>query len=469
MPVAQQCEQPTVSAVTPGSPAHRAGLAPGDCLLAVDGRPAGDIIDWRIAAADEKLTLVVSRSGRARRVRVTKDPSEPLGLSFDPPTITPVIRCRNRCVFCFVDQNPPGLRPSLSLKDDDYRLSFLYGNFITLNHLTPKEMERILKLRLAPLYVSVHSTDPGVRRRLFRSPGAARGLENLRRLARAGLPIHAQAVLCPGYNTGVAARQTVLDLASLGTAVRSLALVPVGLTAHRQGPRGAFCDGNSAVGFPDLAPLSPAECARLVEEIAPLQKRFRASRGSRFVFLSDEIYATAGVPYPGTEAYENFPQLENGVGLARLFLQEVEELGAQLPPALPRPLAMTLVTGSLAAPLVERLRQALAAARGLETRLLVAENRFFGPPVTAAGLLAGSDLAAALRDGRGAAGLGEAVFIPPSALKDGAPLFLDGTTREDLEKAAGVPVRAARGPAALAAEILTLAQQKPAKQRSVCR
>ncbi len=442
--------QPVITRVTPGSPAGRAGLAPGDRLLAVEGRPVGDIIDFCIAGADSAVTLIASRSGRLRRINIIKDPSEPLGIYFDSPTITPVIRCRNRCIFCFVDQNPAGLRPSLYLKDDDYRLSFLYGNFVSLNHLSAGEFARVLKLRLAPLYVSVHSTNPVVRRRLFRSPGVGRGLKHLYSLARAGLAFHAQIVLCPGYNTGSEARRTIRDLAALGKNIRSLALVPVGLTAHRPA-----CS-------PVLEPLKQSEAARLLEQVSILQKQYRAERGSRFVFLSDEIYAAAGAPYPGIAEYEDFPQLENGIGLARLFLQEVEEIAATLPPMLPRPLGVTLVTGVLAAPLVERLHRVLAKIRGLKIQMVVAKNRFFGPSVTTAGLLAGSDLAVALRKLSG--GPGEAVFIPSTALKDGTNLFLDNTTPADLAALIGTPVLAAGGPAALLAAIQSLTGSKPVRE-----
>lgn len=449
MPLTGQPKQ--ITRVNPGSPACRAGLMPGDRLLALDGRPLGDIIDFRIAAADNAVTLIASRSGCLRRYQITKDPSEMLGLHFDPPTITPIIRCRNRCVFCFVDRNPPGLRSTLYLKDDDYRLSFLYGSFVTLNHLTGREMRRILKLRLAPLYVSVHSTNPAVRRRMFRSPAAGRGLRNLRLLSRAGLPFHAQVVLCPEYNTGAEARRTIQDLAALGKSIRSLALVPVGLTAHPPARN------------PALAPLEQAEAARLVEEVAALQKRFQAERGSRFVFLSDEIYALAGAPYPALEEYENFPQLENGIGLARLFLEEINETGVRLPPTLSHPLTITLITGILAAPLLERLRRLLETIRGLTIQLVVARNHFFGSSITTAGLLTGQDLATALQDLPGSPG--ETIFIPLSALKDGTTLFLDDMTLSALEVVAGTPVRAVNGPAALLTEIKTLAALKAAVKR----
>lgn len=401
-----------VCKVAPGSPADLAGIVAGDRLWRLDCRPAGDIIDYRIWEADEKLPLLVQTGdGPTRRMTVRKAFHEPLGVQFSPPTIAPLIRCRNRCLFCFVDQNPPGMRSSLYLKDDDYRLSFLYGNYITLNHLTGRELKRIVKLQLSPLYVSVHSTNPDLRCRLYRSRQASRGLSNLRYLLGAGIKIHTQIVLCPGYNLGADLLKTVLDLESMGEAVLSVAVVPVGLTAYGQPP---------AI----LRRLTPAEASEVVEQIHGLQNRFLSKRGSRFVFLSDELYHLAGAPYPEAGQYEGFPQLENGVGMARLFLEEMAEIEGYLPAACSRRLKITLVTGTEAAHLLEQLVDRLAAINHLEAELIVIENRFFGPAVTVAGLLTGKDL----KDGLQNIVPGEAVFFPEEMLKDGESLFLDGLT-----------------------------------------
>ncbi|HHX88085.1 MAG TPA: DUF512 domain-containing protein, partial [Firmicutes bacterium] len=423
--------------VAPGSPADSAGIVAGDKFWRADCRPAGDIIDYRIWEADEQVRLLVQTGNRpVRRIIIRKAAHEPLGLQFNPPTIAPLQRCRNRCLFCFVDQNPPGLRRSLYLKDDDYRLSFLYGNYITLNHLTVRELKRIVKLQLSPLYVSVQTTDPQLRSRLFRNRQASRGLKYLRYLLGLGIKIHAQVVLCPGYNLGPDLLSTVTDLESMGEAVLSVAVVPVGLTAHGAPPK-------------TLRRLNPDEASRVVEQITKLQHRFLKRRGSRFVFLSDELYRLAGADYPGIEQYEGFPQLENGVGMARLFLEELVEMERSLPPAFPRLLRITLVTGVEAAHLLEQMMPRLAAINNLEAQLIVLKNQLFGPSVTVAGLLAGDDL----KDGLQNIIPGEAVFFPGQMLKDGDNLFLDGITLNQVESCLQVPLIPVDGPRQLAWEI----------------
>ncbi|NMA92858.1 MAG: DUF512 domain-containing protein [Firmicutes bacterium] len=429
-----------IGGVIPGSPAARAGFKAGDRLWRLGCQAEGDIIDYRIWEADEQLTLLVQTgNGPLRRRVIRKAHNEPLGVQFDPPTITPLLRCRNRCLFCFIDQNPSGLRSSLYLKDDDYRLSFLHGNYITLNHLTARERERIIKLQLSPLYVSVHSTDPDIRSRLYRNRQARRGLDNLKFLVGAGIKIHAQVVLCPGYNLGEELLRTVKDLENMGEALLSVAVVPVGLTAHGRPP---------AI----LRRITPAEAAEIVEGIHRLQSGFLKKRGSRFVFLSDEIYYRAGAPYPEREHYEGFPQLENGVGMARLFLDELPAVESSLPEASPRPLKITLVTGIEAAHLLKQLMRRLTAVRQLEAGLAIIENRFFGKSVTVAGLLTGEDLEKGLQDQTA----GEAVFIPQEMLREGGDLFLDGLTWGELEQRLHTSLIPVRGPLHFARELKRL-------------
>lgn len=439
MPDSKGC---LIERVLPGSPAERAGIEPGFRMLRIDGQPVSDIIDFKIAESDGRLRLMLlAPDGRLRRVTINKDPKTPLGLQFDPPTMTPVRLCGNRCLFCFVDQNPRGLRPALYLKDDDYRLSFLYGNFITLNNLDGSDLERILSLRLSPLYISVHTTDPQLRSRLFGTARAARGLDILRRLARSGIMLHLQVVLCPGVNTGAALKRTVRDLARLGSAVASIALVPVGLTDHRPDSSKLFRFGEG-------------EAREMVEWVTRLQRRFIASSGRRLIFAADEFYNLAGIPFPAADCYEGFPQLENGVGLARRFLDELEQLPAGLA-ALPENIPpVTAATGKEAAGLVEMAAEQFRQIYSIELRTMVVDNRFFGPSVTVAGLLTGSDLLAAL-EGKDP---GAAVLIPRSMLKDGSELFLDGMTLSGLAGQLQVPVMAAGGPA----EMLELIGRLPA-------
>lgn len=423
-----------IAGVAAGSPAEAVGIAAGERLLLIDNRAVKDIIEYKIMEADDTLRLLLlTASGTLKRVTVRKSAETPLGLQFDPPTLAPLKRCRNRCMFCFINQNPRGLRRSLYLKDDDYRLSFLSGNYITLNSLEPAELQRIIKLRLSPLYVSVHATDPEARSRLFGSGRARQGLENLYSLVSEGIQAHLQVVLCPGYNLGEVLEKTVRDLSRLGREALSLALVPVGLTAHRPADS-------------PLRRLDKEEAGRLVRQAARWQYFFLKTRGSRFVFLADEIYNLAGEPFPVADAYEGFPQLENGVGLARLFLDELEQQPKVPLKPISRPICATLATGREAAPLLEQLAQRFAAVAGLSLQIEVIENNFFGSPVTVAGLLTGADLEAGLfgKD------LGEAVFISRSLLKDRSNLFLDGTTVDALEQRLQVPVRAVSGPEELA-------------------
>ncbi len=427
--------------VTPGSPAEQAGIAAGDKFWWPGGKPEGDIIDYRIWEADQELTfLVKTGSGPLRRMTVRKDCQVPLGLQFDPPTIAPLIRCGNRCLFCFVDQNPPGLRSSLYLKDDDYRLSFLYGNYITLNNLERRDLRRIIKLQLSPLYISVHSADPVIRSRLCRNRNAQRGLYNLKCLLAAGIKVHAQIVLCPGYNLGKELVKTIVDLEAMGKSVLSVAVVPVGLTEHGQPPK-------------ILRRLTTEEASRVAETIHRLQNSFRAGRGSRFVFLADEIYHLAGLPYPETDSYEGYPQLENGVGMARLFMDEISEMNTLLPVSFPRQFKITLITGVAAGHLLEKLMEKLAMINRLEAELITVENRFFGPSVTVAGLLTGKDLKEGLQDLLP----GEALFFPAEMLKDGDNLFLDGLTPGHLERVLHTSLIPVAGPMHLARKLGALA------------
>jgi putative radical SAM enzyme (TIGR03279 family) len=419
-----------IDKVSPGSPAAIAGIKTGWKLLRIDNRAIKDIIDFRILEADDSLRLLLlTDGGILRRVRVEKKASTPLGISFDPPTMADLQHCGNRCLFCFVDQNPKGMRPSLYVKDDDYRLSFLYGNFITLNRLTEKEIERIIKLQLSPLYVSVHSTDSFLRSKMFATKKAARGLRNLSRLIRAGIRIHAQVVICPGLNDGRELERTLNDLGKLGPNLLSVAIVPVGLTRHRS-------------GLWPLRKLTEIEAGDLLTLLESRQKKFLENRGSRFVFAADEIYLMAGACLPEDPEYEGYPQLENGVGLARQFLNELEQVKQMLQMEMPRRLSYLLAGGKSVLPLLEKLRAVFSKVENLELTVQTVENHFFGCEVTVSGLLTGSDLLTALKGKKAVDG----VFISNALLKDGSNLFLDGFTLLEVEQELGFPVYPLSGP-----------------------
>ena len=416
-----------IAAVQPGSPAARQGLRPGDRLIAVNGTPPRDYIEYRFLAAEDQVDLVVRRGESEWSVSVTKHPDEDLGLRFAGDVFDRVLTCRCRCEFCFLDQLPPGLQPSLRVRDDDYRLSFLHGNFITLSNLSQEELNRIKNEHLSPLYVSVHSTDSASRGKLMGRRRLPPILPRLRELTEAGIEIHAQIVLCPGRNDGAALDRTLADLAPLFPGVRTVGVVPVGLTAHRE-------------GLADVPPVTPAVAAATVDQLRAWQAKSRRKLRSRFVWPSDELYLLAGVELPSAAAYEGFPQLSNGIGSLRLFVDET----AKLPPVhAPAPRRIGLVTGRLAADAVRRLGDRIAG-KNLAVEVVVVTNRLFGERITVAGLLAGRDIFAALRE----RDPGDAVILPATCLKEGE-LFLDDFTRTSLATDLGVPVLAASSPLGL--------------------
>jgi putative radical SAM enzyme (TIGR03279 family) len=408
-----------VASVQPRTAAAAAGLAVGDRILAIDGRPLRDAIDFQFYGTGERLHLRVERGGTPRALRLARRAGEPLGVELQAPRPGDIATCANACVFCFIHQLPRGLRRSLYVKDDDFRLSFLHGNYITLSDLDEPAFERILEQRLSPLYVSVHATDPELRWRLLGRPRhAVEILPRLQRLARARLRVHAQIVLCPGWNDGPHLARTVHELALLHPHVSTTAIVPVGLTRHR-------------ARLPALRTLTDDEARALVDTVAGWQARFLADLDSRFVFLGDEVYLQAGRPLPPAEAYEGFPIAEDGVGLVRRFEDGLARARARRRrPGRGR--RLTVVSGTLYAPRLAGLLADVATAR-----VVAVPNELFGGSVGVAGLLAGQDIQ------RHLAGLGdpgEGVLVPAVALRDAEGVFLDDLTPSDLTRALGVPV-----------------------------
>ncbi len=426
---APRLPQPAVVAgVEPGSIGEELGFQPGDRLLSINGMRPRDLIDVQVLCCEEELVLVVEDPDGSRHVvELEKDADEGLGLAFSEALFDGLRQCNNRCAFCFIDQQPPGRRGSLYLKDDDYRLSFLYGSYLTLTNLTAADWQRIESQRLSPLYVSVHATDPELRSRLLVNPRAALLLEQLRWFAERRLQIHAQVVVCPGLNDGAALQRTLIDLAGHGhgawPAVLSTAVVPVGLTRFR--PSGDA-----------LRPVTPADAAAVIDAVEPLQRRFQAEIGSRFAWLSDEWYLIAGRPLPPRESYEDLPQRENGVGSIRAFLEELERATASLPASIPTPRRLSWVVGRLVAGALQPAVDRLNAVEGLELILHGLPSPYWGQDQVVTGLLTGSDL----REGLRGRDLGEALLLPRVMLREGAPLFLDDSTLAELEQQLPVPV-----------------------------
>jgi putative radical SAM enzyme (TIGR03279 family) len=412
-----------VASVRRRSPAAVAGLSAGDRILAINGRPLRDAIDFQFYAADDRLRLTVERDDRAHRLHVTRQGSD-LGLELVPPRPRDIATCANKCVFCFIHQNPRGLRKSLYVKDDDFRLSFLHGNYITLSDLDEAALERIETQRLSPLYVSVHATDPSLRHALLGRPRhGAEILPRMERLARAGIRMHAQIVLCPDWNDGVHLERTVFDLQRLHPHVTTTAIVPVGLTRHRE-------------RLPQLRLLTTDEARGLVTTVEQWQQRCLDTLGSRFVFAADEIYLLAEAPLPEASCYEGFPVAEDGIGLVRRFEDELDRaLPRVAPPRKPR--RVTVVTAALYGPRLERSLSPLAS-RGVEAQVVPVPNEFFGRTITVAGLLTGQDIQRHLA---GLDRLGSEVLVPAVAVRDGDGVFLDDVTPADLARDLGVSVR----------------------------
>jgi len=400
-----------IVAITAGSLAEHAGLRIGDRLLTINGRPVRDCVDFLYLSADDALVLEAqSPDGRRRTLRIAKAEDDDLGLT---PAPDPIRRCSNRCVFCFVDQLPRGLRPSLYVKDEDYRLSFLHGSYVTLTDLGPADLDRIGEQRLSPLYVSVHATEPDLRARLLGNPRVGDIMDTLRRLAEDRITVHAQVVLCPGVNDGAHLERTVEDLLSLYPQVESVAVVPVGLTAHRG-------------GLAHLTPCTPRCAAALIDEVGAWQRSYLDRLRTRGVFLADEFYLMSGIPLPPVSEFESLAQVENGVGMTSRFLEDARILSS-FPASEVRRVRAALVTGVLMEPVLEtRIGRPIRAAGGRCTVIGV-RNGLLGDSITVSGLLAGSDIEAAL-DG---VDRSLRVFLPPNSVSaDGR--FLDDVRPQDL-------------------------------------
>jgi putative radical SAM enzyme (TIGR03279 family) len=412
-----------VSAVAARGPAQQGGLRPGDRIVAINGQAVRDVIDFHFNAGEARLTCAVERDGGRASVVVDRRGAD-LGLELLAPTPSEISTCANKCVFCFIHQLPRGMRKSLYVKDDDYRLSFLHGNYITLTDLEESELKRIETQRLSPLYVSVHATDPELRHRLLGEPRVKRDLlPIMARLGRAGIRMHAQIVLCPGWNDGPQLERSILELSALHPAVATTAVVPVGLTAHRE-------------RLPDLRTLAADEARALVGTIGRWQAGLRARLGTRFVWGGDELYLQAGLPIPSRAAYEGFPVVEDGIGLVRRFEDGWARVKRRAPARLARPRAVTVVTGEMYAPRLERLLAGFGVGN-LDVRVRAIRNEWFGGSVQVAGLLTGADIQRQLAG----TALGEAVLVPSVALRDSVGVFLDDLTPGEIASALGVPVR----------------------------
>ncbi len=397
------------------------GLREGDSVRFINRTPVRDVIDYQFLAAEEHITITLqTREGQSRTISLDKEPDDTLGLEFAPLTIT---QCRNNCIFCFVRQMPKGCRKSLYVKDDDFRASFLYGNYMTLGALTERDWQRIFDQRLSPLYISVHATDPSLRSFMIGNKKAPDIMAGLRRLAAGGARMHTQIVLCPGLNDGLHLQKTLADLSGLFPAVISVAVVPVGLTSYRK-------------GLYPLRTFSPREARAVIDEVTKFGTRFKKQHGTRLVFPSDEFYIKAGQPVPPPSYYEDFAQIENGVGMVADFLRTAARTSL---PGKVKTLRATLVTGVSFSKVLKGAIARTKSIEGLTLHQVTVRNNFFGPSVTVAGLLTGSDIAAALSGKR----LGDLVVVPAEALRAEDSLFLDGMSLDQLRRRIGTRIVAA--------------------------
>ena len=419
----------TITGVAEGSVAERHGLRPGDALVSINGEPVIDEIDYQALSAQRTLELTLKRAdGQTEMLTVHKEDWEPLGLSFgDSMALKPRL-CRNGCVFCFVDQMRPGMRETLYVKDDDWRFSLMMGNFVTLTNVDEAEFQRIIRRHASPLYVSVHTTDQALRCRMMNNRFAGDILDRLTRLAQAGIRFHSQIVCCPGWNDGDALMQTLQALRRLAPAALSVAVVPVGLTRYRD-------------GLTTLAQFDRDSAGQLLEMLAPFQAACRESIGTSFVFPSDEFYCLSGQPIPPASWYEDFPQIENGVGLLARMEDEMREAAEDEPPPVagePPKRVYVIVSGVSAAPHLRRLAN-LYAPPNTEVRVATVRNRFFGETITVTGLLTGGDTLAQLTPEllEGA----DALLISCNMLRHERDLFLDDMTFEAFTRRLPIPVR----------------------------
>lgn len=423
-----------VREVVPESPADRAGLQPGDLVRTINGHLIRDLVDYRFYVAEEELVIGIDRQQDQHEVRVTKGIDENLGVLFGEEP-TPYIRqCANKCVFCFIKGLPEryssqpglphGMRSSLYIKDDDYRYSFLFGNFITLTNLKEHDWQRLDEQKLTPLYVSVHTTEPELRRKMVDGPRAGEIIDHIKRLSDIGITCHTQLVLCPSINDGVHLDRSIRDLTALRPIVESISVVPVGLTKY-----------NNMIKTGDLPPLrayTRSEAEAVIKQVESYQRETTANdidEGS-FVLLSDEWYYLTQRDFPPASHYGTYAQIENGVGMTRFLLDQWSRAKRRLPAAMPEQRRVTIVTSTMAYPVIARLAADIQSIEHLEVHVLPVVNNFFGAQVTVAGLLCGQDVLHALQQQER---LGDLILLPRVMLDNEGRRFLDDVTVEEFK------------------------------------
>ncbi len=414
-----------ITGVTAGTSAAKNGIKIGDALCSVNGHPIADVLDYRYYLCEKKVVLSLLRDEKPYSVTIKKDEYDDIGLEFETFLMDKKHSCRNKCIFCFIDQLPRGMRDTLYFKDDDSRLSFLQGNYITMTNLTDEDVERIIKMKMSPINISVHTTNPELRVKMLKNPKAASSLDYLRRFAEAGTEIGCQIVLCHGINDGAELARSMHDLAAYYPSVKSVSIVPAGMTRFREENQ-----------LYPLTPFSKEEAAEVIKQVEAFAEQCLQAYGTRIFYVGDEMYLQAGLPIPDAAYYEEFHQLEDGVGMLASTKQEffsaledAEDDG--------RKREISIATGVAAYPLMCELAEALMAQySNIKIHVYEIKNRYFGESVTVAGLVTGEDLRAQLMGKP----LGEALYISQNMLRHEGDLFLCGMHIEELSEALGVKI-----------------------------
>ena len=446
---ARQPQPAVVDSVEAGSIGEELGFEPGDQLLSINGIRPRDLIDYRYLCVEEELHLEVrDAKGELHQIDLEKDADDGLGLAFTEALFVGLRQCNNHCPFCFIDQQPPGRRNSLYLKDDDYRLSFLYGSYLTLTNLAESDWQRIELQRLSPLFVSVHATEPELRSRLLQNPRAGRLMDQLQWFSERDLQVHAQVVVCPGLNDAEALERTLQDLSRFAAgswpAVLSAAVVPVGLTRFRPADDG-------------LRPVDPLCARQVIDQVEALQATFQAQLNTRFAWLSDEWYLMAGRDLPPRPDYEDLPQQENGVGSIRAFLEALDQATQVLPSRVEPSKRCSWVVGGIVAQALQSVADRLNAVEGIDLNLIGLPSPYWGQDQVVTGLLTGQDLV----DGLEGLDLGDELLLPSVMLRQGQPVFLDDMTLSQLQQRLPVQVRVVHGAADIVASVLRSLGKSP--------
>ncbi len=415
-----------ITGVASSTPAARHGIKAGDVLLAINGNAITDVLDYRYYLCEEKLTLSLCRDEKEFSVNIKKGEYDDIGLEFETFLMDKKHSCRNKCIFCFIDQLPRGMRDTLYFKDDDSRLSFLQGNYITMTNLTDEDVERIIKMKMSPINISVHTTNPELRVKMLKNPKAATSLAYLRRFAEAGTEIGCQIVLCRGINDGAELDRSMHDLAALYPAVKSVSIVPAGMTRFRE-----------EKGLYPLTPFTPEEAKAVIKQVEAFAEQCLAAYGTRICYVGDELYLEAGLPIPDAEYYEEFHQLEDGVGMIASTKQEFMSALADVSEDDGREREISIATGVAAYPLMCELSDALMKRYPkIKIHVYEIKNEYFGALITVAGLVTGEDLLKQLKG----KDLGTTLYISQNMLRHEGDLFLCGMSIDALSEELGVEI-----------------------------